>query len=125
MAPISAESNVCCGLDPLETITDMAGLRLSEQHFRKSPALTGESPHHRADEPIRNCDAITMLALSLNYQHRVREWRGAPQYPDLGLPSLIGRLGSSAFRLSAITVTMSLAGSCLSYDHFAKRTSMI
>ena len=28
--------------------------------------------------------------------------------------SLIGRLGSSAFRLSAITVPMSLAGSCFS-----------
>jgi len=25
----------------------MAGLRFSEQHFRQSPALTGESPHHR------------------------------------------------------------------------------
>ena len=30
--------------------------------------------------------------------------------------SLIGRLGSSAFRLSAITVTMSLAGSCFSSE---------
>jgi hypothetical protein len=28
----------------------------------------------------------TMLALSLNYQHQVQEYRGAPQYPDLRLP---------------------------------------
>jgi hypothetical protein len=26
-----------------------------------------------ADESIRNCDAATMLALSLNYQHQVEE----------------------------------------------------
>src|SRR5258708_5238090 len=30
--------------------------------------------------------------------------------------SLIGRLGSSAFRLSAVTVSMSLAGSCFSSE---------
>src|SRR5258707_15178110 len=31
-------------------------------------------------------------------------------------PSLIGRLGSSAFRLSTSTVSMSLAGSCFSSE---------
>ena len=49
------------------------GLLLSEQYFRKSPALTGRVHIIDADEPIRNCDAITMLALSLNYQHQVQE----------------------------------------------------
>jgi hypothetical protein len=47
MAPISAESKVRWGFVSLETTRDMAGLRFSEQHFRQSPALTGESPHHR------------------------------------------------------------------------------
>src|ERR1700680_1495638 len=70
MHPISAESNVRWGFDSLETIRDMAGLRFSEQHFRKSPALTGEAHFRDADESIRNCDAATMLGLSLDYQHR-------------------------------------------------------
>ena len=47
MAPISAESNVCWGFVSLETTRDMAGLRFSKQHLRQSPALTGETPHHR------------------------------------------------------------------------------
>src|SRR6516225_7795463 len=36
--------------------------------------------------------------------------------PDAMSASLIGRLGSSAFRLSATAVSMSLAGSCFSPD---------
>src|ERR1700730_14874162 len=47
MAPISAESKVRWGFVSLETTKVMAGLRCSQQHFRQSPALTGESPHHR------------------------------------------------------------------------------
>ena len=63
MAPISAESNVCCGLDSLETLRDMAELRLSEPTF---PQITGVDRRRvhiiDADESIRNCDAATMLA---------------------------------------------------------------
>lgn len=45
-----------------------------------------------------------MLALSLNYQHQVRERRGAPQYPDLRPPWV---KMSNAFRLPLGTDTAS------------------
>jgi len=41
--------------------------------------------------------------------------RARPHKPAMSA-SLIGRLGSSAFRLSAIAVSMSLAGSCFSSE---------
>src|ERR1700686_1331512 len=54
MAPISAESKGCRGVASLETIREMAGLRLSD------------------------CNAATMLAMDRKCQHRVRECRPAP-----------------------------------------------
>src|SRR5215204_4683609 len=69
MAPISAELKVCWRCVSLEAVTDMAGLRLSEPRIT---ALTGRVHIINADEPIRNCDGATMLALRPNCQQQDR-----------------------------------------------------
>jgi len=74
MAPISAESKVCCGFDSLEIITDMAGLPLSKQHFRKSPALNrGRVQIIDADESSRIVMQQNYASLNQNYQLQDQE----------------------------------------------------
>jgi hypothetical protein len=65
------------------------------------PRLTGvcggEIHISNADKLIRNCDAITMLAMNLNYQLQVPDYLGAPQYlTNMGNKDLPPRATRSA-----------------------------
>jgi hypothetical protein len=104
---------------------------------------TGRKSHHSAEPAGRIrailitavwliwqfacCAGISFFACSrvLNIERPVQAARCPPleqlsnraaDRPRLMSASLIGRLGSSAFRLSTCTVSMSLTGSCFSSD---------
>src|SRR6516165_9649053 len=75
------------------------------------------------DRSKQTCELTSSLVPRGTLFHRLVELEFPPIAFDgerpLGrrsISSLIGRLGSSAFRLSATAVSMSLAGSCFSPD---------
>ena len=75
----------------------------------RNPTLNRKSPVTTA-RPLPLYGAIEGRACSDQLHHQ----RGHD--PGIMSASLIGRLGSSAFRLSIATVSMSLAGSCFSSE---------
>ncbi len=91
------------------------------------------SGHNHVHHTIAVCEAafgILKVKCEGNYSHDFESWAERRMrtvtsafgtfrtWPDVRLESasLIGRLGSSAFRLSTTTVSMSLAGSCFSSE---------
>ena len=59
--------------------------------------------------------SLTMLGMRHSFCRRPKRPANGPRSPSMSA-SLIGRLGSSTFRLSAATVSMSLTGSCFSSE---------